>query len=157
MVTAFAPQAIQSAMLYPHLLSYYSETVGGLPGATRIGMETTYWCETYAESIDYVNQHAHPGAIVWTEDWSHDVLLTYQQLGRLRADLRIARVENSGSPMRDGIARSIVADIWESDYVIIANRESGLTDEVLRFRSEHTPVLQVERQGVILAQLFERK
>jgi 4-amino-4-deoxy-L-arabinose transferase-like glycosyltransferase len=156
-LSAFAPQTIQSALLYPHLLSYYSETVGGLPGATSRGMETSYWCETYATTIDYINTNARQGAIVWVEDWSHDVLLTYQQVGRLRTDLKIARVSGAGSPMPGGMSRTIEAGIWEADYAIVAVRESGLTNEVNRFRNENTPVFIIERQGVVLTELYERK
>jgi hypothetical protein len=156
-IGAFAPQTIQVAQLYPHLLSYYSESVGGLPGATRLGMETTYWCETYQATFGYINQHARQGAIIWVEDWSHDTLLTYQQLGRLRSDLRIARVNGSGSPMAGGMQRSIEAGIWEADYAIIAIRESGLSTEVRRFRSERTPTLVIERQGIVLTELYQRK
>jgi len=38
----FAPHLTITAHMYPHLLSYYSEAVGGLRGATRLGLETTY-------------------------------------------------------------------------------------------------------------------
>lgn len=156
-LAVFAPQIVQGATLYPHLLSYYSEAVGGLPGATRLGMETTYWCESYAEAIDQINAGARPGAVIWAEDWSHDVLLTYQQIGRLRGDLRIARVEGSSSAMPGGVARSVVAGVWEADYAIVQIRESGLTAEIDRFRQERTPTLIVERQGVVLMELYERR
>ncbi|MBI5953621.1 MAG: glycosyltransferase family 39 protein [Chloroflexi bacterium] len=43
---AFVPQLVTMGRLYPHYLSYYGEGVGGLAGATHLGLETTYWCET---------------------------------------------------------------------------------------------------------------
>lgn len=156
-LAAFAPQTVQSLTLYPHLLSYYSETIGGLPGAARLDMEHTYWCETYAASFEYVNMHARPGAIVWSEDWSHDTLIMSQQAGLLRADLRIARVEGSNSSIPRGNAQSVVADIWEADYVLVQFRQSGFTRTSDRFRSERIPALLIERQGVPLLELYERK
>jgi 4-amino-4-deoxy-L-arabinose transferase-like glycosyltransferase len=68
-----APQSVAMTGLYPHLLSYYSEGVGGLPGATKLGLETTYWCETYSEAFPYINEHAERGDFVWAEPWSYDV------------------------------------------------------------------------------------
>jgi len=156
-IGAFAPQTAQALTLYPHLLSYYSETVGGLPGAVRLGMETTYWCETYAESFDYINANARQGAIVWAEDWSHDTLIQYQQVGLLRGDLRIARRDGSSSVLPNGNRTSIIADMWEADYVLVQFRQSGFTRDTERFRNEHTPALRIERQGVILFEMYERK
>jgi 4-amino-4-deoxy-L-arabinose transferase-like glycosyltransferase len=86
-----APQAVAMARLYPYLLSYYSETVGGLPGATRMGLETTYWCETYADALPAINAQAKPGDLIWVEAKSFDVLIYYQIHGRLRADVRVMR------------------------------------------------------------------
>ncbi len=49
-ILCLLPQTIAASRLYPHLLSYYSEGVGGLPGATRLGFESTYWCEVLCGS-----------------------------------------------------------------------------------------------------------
>jgi 4-amino-4-deoxy-L-arabinose transferase-like glycosyltransferase len=50
----FLPHVVLAADLYPHLLSYYSEAIGGLSGAVRLGLETTYWCETYGKALPYL-------------------------------------------------------------------------------------------------------
>ena len=52
----FAPQVITMVRLYPHYLSYYSEGVGGVTGANKLGLETTYWCETYAHCTAYLKR-----------------------------------------------------------------------------------------------------
>ncbi|RPJ19132.1 MAG: hypothetical protein EHM33_30770, partial [Chloroflexi bacterium] len=87
---AFLPQSISLVRLYPHLLSYYSETVGGIPGAARLGLETTYWCETYAAALPYLNEHAQPGDMIWVDPLSQNVMVYYQVHGRLRSDVKIA-------------------------------------------------------------------
>ncbi|RPI94961.1 MAG: glycosyl transferase [Chloroflexi bacterium] len=87
---AFLPQSISLVRLYPHLLSYYSETVGGIPGAARLGLETTYWCETYAAALPYLNEHAKPGDMIWVDPLSQSVMIYYQVHGRLRSDVKIA-------------------------------------------------------------------
>jgi len=87
---AFLPQSISLVRLYPHLLSYYSETVGGIPGAARLGLETTYWCETYSAALPYLNEHARPGDMIWVDPLSQNVMVYYQLHGRLRSDVKIA-------------------------------------------------------------------
>ncbi len=39
LIAAFVPHVTSALSVYPHLLSYYSEAVGGLPGAARLGLE----------------------------------------------------------------------------------------------------------------------
>jgi hypothetical protein len=51
---SFIPQLVTMVRLYPHYLSYYGETVGGLAGATRLKLETTYWCETYSLALPII-------------------------------------------------------------------------------------------------------
>ncbi|HSB03363.1 MAG TPA: hypothetical protein VLE49_22120, partial [Anaerolineales bacterium] len=87
---AFLPQSISLVRLYPHLLSYYSETVGGIPGAARLGLETTYWCETYSAALPYLNEHVRPGDMIWVDPLSQNVMVYYQLHGRLRGDVKIA-------------------------------------------------------------------
>ena len=86
---AFLPQSISIAKLYPHLLSYYSANVGGLRGAKRLGMETTYWCESYADAIPYLNEHAKPGDMIWVDPLSQNVMVYYQVNGKLRGTVEV--------------------------------------------------------------------
>lgn len=78
------PQGLSLVKYYPHLLSYYSEGVGGLKGATKLGLETTYWCETYGETINYINTHGNDHDIIWAEC---DTINAYKQFGVLRSNI----------------------------------------------------------------------
>jgi len=89
LLLAFVPQLVTMVGLYPHYLSYYGESVGGLAGATRMGLETTYWCETYSLALTIINEQAKPKDRIWSDPWSHDVLIYYQTQGYLRDDLVI--------------------------------------------------------------------
>jgi 4-amino-4-deoxy-L-arabinose transferase-like glycosyltransferase len=155
----FLPHMINAIQMYPHLLSYYSETVGGLRGATRMGLETTYWCETYAVALPYINAHAAPGAVVWVEDWSHDVLLTYQFFGRLRPDVRVALAPGAGSLFSRYGLEGTPADISGADYIIVSYRQTGFAahPKIERWIAEHQPVLRLERSGVPLMELYESR
>jgi hypothetical protein len=150
----FVPQIVVAGTLYPHLLSYYAATVGGLPGARFLGFETTYWCETYARALPYLNQHAQPGDVIWVEDWSHDVLFYHQLQGKLDGDLDIAwRPEASTVFHRRGI-QGVEVPIDQADYVVIQYRQTGLTGEVRAWLRQREPVYQVKRWGVPLVEIY---
>jgi 4-amino-4-deoxy-L-arabinose transferase-like glycosyltransferase len=54
--------AVSLGLMMPVPLSYYSPLVGGLPGATRMGMEPTYyWDALQPETLDWLNAHTPPG------------------------------------------------------------------------------------------------
>jgi hypothetical protein len=93
-IIAFAPQLVTMVRLYPHYLSYYSEGVGGVAGANRLGLETTYWCETYKLALPILNKEAKPHDRVWVDPWSQDVMHYYQAQGLLRRDLVILTPDN---------------------------------------------------------------
>ncbi len=149
---AMLPQLAAAGDLYPHLLSYYSEPVGGLPGANRLGLETTYWSDTYDEVLSYLNANGPPGAMVWAE--SHDVLLYYQHTGQLRADLRVASHHGA-----EGIVPGVhgyTAAVTDADFVVIQYRQSGFTREVSEFIRTRTPEYRLLRDGVPLMEVYTR-
>lgn len=154
---SYAPQVASGAALYPHLLSYYSDAVGGLPGAVALGLESTYWCETYAEMLPFINERAPRGATVWAEPWSHDVLLYYQSVGRLRADLRVVMTSGAGTILASRGAEGVEGTIATSDYVIVAYRETGLAvnPEMRAWMEGREPLVRVRRFGVPLVDLYE--
>jgi hypothetical protein len=152
----FVPHLALAGGLYPHLLSYYSEGIGALPGAARLGLETTYWCETYAQALPYLNAHAPPGAVVWVQDWSHDVMFYYQLQGQLRDDLQITWPEEAVSVFGPDRAQGCPLAIGEADYVVLQHRQTGIDDEIKSCVRGRTPVYQLGRQGVPLLYIYER-
>lgn len=148
----FVPQLAVAWTLYPHLLSYYSEAVAGLVGATRLGFENTYWSETYAVALPYLNANAPPGALVWVE--AHDVMLYYQHLGLLRRDLRI------GSQFgNEGIVKGTQgykASIEDADYAVIQYRESGFSPAILNWMNSRKPLQELDYINVPLMAIYAR-
>ena len=155
---AVLPQLISAAPLYPHWLSYYSGAVGGLRGASKLGLETTYWCETYTEALPYLNEHAQPGDIVWLDPWSHDVMVYYQQHGRLREDFKIAVPQMTSSIL--GPDENLVqADYKQADLIVLQYRqtstaEGGASWPILVWLMGREPELGVEFQGVPLIEIY---
>jgi hypothetical protein len=154
-----APQSAAMAGLYPHLLSYYSESVGGLPGATKLGLESTYWCETYASAFPYINKNARQGDIIWVEPWSYDVLIYYQTVGSLRQDVQIMNPYSVLSVLGPKAPQPVSGRFEDADWYIFQFRQSqygldGLSYWPLRFLSSKTPVLEVNYKGIPLMRLY---
>jgi 4-amino-4-deoxy-L-arabinose transferase-like glycosyltransferase len=155
----FVPHLVLVAPLYPHLLSYYSESVGSLPGARSMGLETTYWCETYAASLTYINENADPGDSVWTDPWSHDVMVYYQMQGRLRDDVWIAVPQYASSILTPDAQ---LREEWypDADFVVIQYRQTSIgedpsTSEILSWAASREPVVRISYLGVPLMDVFQ--
>jgi 4-amino-4-deoxy-L-arabinose transferase-like glycosyltransferase len=152
---AFAPHLAAAGGLYPHLLSYYAASVGGLRGATRLGFETTYWCETYAAALPYLNAHAQPGDTVWVEPWSHDVLLYYQVHGQLDPRLHISRLSEAFSFFLDSGPQTADVTLDEADYVVIQYRQTRFEDyEIPGYLRGRTPVYRLSHRGIPLLDIY---
>ena len=154
------PQSVAMSRQFPHLLSYYSEGVGGLPGATRLGLETTYWCETYATALPYLNAHAKPGDTIWIEPWSYDVLFYYQLHGQLRPDLRILNPEPALSILGTSAPQPVTGTIYSADWIIFQYRQTqygpaGLKSPLLALLKNKTPVFELSYQGMPLMRLYQ--
>jgi hypothetical protein len=60
-VASIVEAAVSLAIMMPVPLSYYSPIVGGLPGATALGMEPTYyWDSLDRDTIDWLNRNTPP-------------------------------------------------------------------------------------------------
>jgi 4-amino-4-deoxy-L-arabinose transferase-like glycosyltransferase len=153
---------VQNMISYaPYWLSYYSETVGGLPGAARLGLETTYWCESYREAVLYINANAKPGDTVWVLPASIDVLVYYQMQGVLRKDVALSSLfplETIYGP--EALGTQALGGFDQANFVIIQYRQSFLNDEagrptdVLQWMTTRTPVFRVEREGIPIMDVY---
>lgn len=138
-VVLLLPGALGIVRMHPYELSYFSEAVGGLQGAERLGLELTYWCETYRATLPYLNSVAGEAPSVWTEDDA--VLYMYQQTGELRPEIKVG-------------GHVVKAGPTAASYVLIQRRPSGYTPEMQRIMSEQTPVFVVSHAGADLAYVY---
>ncbi len=158
---AFLPQLITMARLYPHLLSYYGEGVGGLKGATKMGLETTYWCETYASALDSINAQAEPGDKIWADPWSHDVLIYYQTQGLLREDLVVTSPYPTQTLLYNGAPNPKSVPMVQSDWFIFEHRQTtlgveGEDNNILKLLSKQQKVDEITFDGVPLMTLYKK-
>jgi len=123
---AFLPQVITMIRLHPHHLSYYGEGVGGLRGATNLKLETTYWCETYSLALPILNERAEAGDSIWTDPWSHDVMIYYQTVGRLRDDLVILAPSKVESVLGWQAPAPVSIPMQQADWYLFQHRQSTL-------------------------------
>ncbi len=155
----FIPHLALAVPLYPHWLSYYSESIGSLPGARRMGLETTYWCETFAESLAFINDNAESGDSVWTDPWSHDVMVYYQLQGRLRDDVWIATPPYATSILTPD-ARLLVREFYEADFVVVHYRQTSIgedpaTSPILAWVTSREPDVRISYLGVPLLDVYQ--
>jgi 4-amino-4-deoxy-L-arabinose transferase-like glycosyltransferase len=155
------PPILSMITFSPYWLSYYSETVGGLPGAAKLGLETTYWCESYHEAVLYINANAQPGDTIWAPPSTVDVLVYYQMQGILRKDVVLASSTNLESVFgSEALGKQAVEDFSDADFVVIQQRESLLYDqagqptEVLAWTSARTPAFRVQRAGTPILDIY---
>ena len=157
----FAPQMVTMFRLYPHLLSYYGEGVGGLAGATRLGLETTYWCESYRLALPIINEQAQPGDLVWSDPWSHDVLVYYQTQGYLREDVEIIAPEQVASILGTDAPAPVTAPMQSADWFLFQHRQTTLGSEgesntILRTLANKEKVYEYEFDGVPIFTLYKQ-
>ncbi len=74
---ALAEGVISIAVMMPVPLSYFSPIVGGLPGATALGMEPTYYWDAFGpEARHWLADHTLPGDTFafrgWTTSWLYE-------------------------------------------------------------------------------------
>jgi 4-amino-4-deoxy-L-arabinose transferase-like glycosyltransferase len=155
------PPILRASGVYPNLLSYYSESVGGLPGASRIGLETTYWSETYKDAAIYINQHAKPGDTIWEDSFSYGVLIYYQLHGFLRSDVRFAMPANEATIFGAGVSiPTAQVDYTQASFVILPYRQTGFYDAenralpFLQWASSRQYVYRLEKFGVPIMDIY---
>ena len=149
-IVMFVPHLVFAYDLYPHLLSYYSEGIGGAYGAKWLRLETTYWCDTYSEVLSYLNTHAKQGAVVWAE--CLDVLIYDQLHGQLRPDLQLALGPDAFAAFPGFHLNS--STFKEADYVIIQNRQSGFYTALRAWMQTHKPIYEVKYRGLRLIGVY---
>lgn len=77
---AIAESAVGVAATFPTCLSYYSPVIGGLRGAERLGLEPTYFWDSFTPEVaNFLNEHTAPDEWVlfchnptnwdWLERW----------------------------------------------------------------------------------------
>lgn len=132
--------------LNPCWLSYYSEGIGGLPGAQRLGMDINYWGDAVtAEMLRKATSELPPDATLDVAPVLHPSTLSFfmpqQTVLRTRPDLRLRGYDPSLHP--------------DIRYVLYFRRLADPWPELDQPDPARKSLLTVRRQGVVLAELLE--
>ncbi|MDR2642201.1 MAG: glycosyltransferase family 39 protein [Planctomycetaceae bacterium] len=125
----------------PQWLSFYNFMVGGLSGATRIGMEPTYYWDGFdREVIDWLNANTGKDELILFSKFSPDTFSIYRSDGILLPDFYAA----SESGNKDKIKAKRIR------YYVTQNR-SGLQTNVDEYFKKHTKPVYIKtiRKGGI--------
>lgn len=123
------------ALMMPVPLSYYSPLVGGLPGATALGMEPTYyWDALTGDALDWLNRNTPPGATVrfstFPTSW-----LYLRETGRLQPEI----LPNRPGPIA---------------WYVVQNRPGAFRDEDCALLAKGRPGYVVSKWGVPLVLIY---
>lgn len=132
---AFVPAAVQLAWIHPFELAYYGEVVGGVRGAHRLGLETTYWMDAYTGPVlEWMNRELPRGARV--NVFGNDLALDFQQAyGEVRRDI-----------------------VWvpreQADWALVQMRQGFMSPRMVEFLQQARPAYRLELQGVPLVDIY---
>jgi Dolichyl-phosphate-mannose-protein mannosyltransferase len=127
--------AASVAVMMPVPLSYYSPIVGGLPGATRLGMEPTYYWDALSDdALEFLNTHTSPDRTVAFATFPTS-FLDLKQSGRLKAGL---------API----------DRAPPAWYVVQNRPGALQPRDRAFIDRVPPAYTVSKLGVPLIWIF---
>ncbi|MFH1739054.1 MAG: glycosyltransferase family 39 protein [bacterium] len=82
------PPCLDTIRLHPCQLAYYNALCGGLRGAQRLGLESTYWCDSLTKPfLNEINQAVPPGSKLRPLSMSYDVIEYWKKRGLLNPDI----------------------------------------------------------------------
>lgn len=131
-------------VFYPYCLSFYSEGIGGLAGAQRLGLEATYWGESFAGASSFMSRSEHAGQ----RFYASNELAT----GTLDALIPAGRI-----PPRQRMLGCFIKDRLPSDadWLIVDNSPAMTPTPIAKLMRRQSPIYQEQRQGVALISIYQ--
>ncbi|MDX1622708.1 MAG: glycosyltransferase family 39 protein [Gemmatimonadota bacterium] len=141
LVTAlvFAPPSVQLVRSHPYYLEYYGEAVGGVPGAHRLGFETTYWMDVVTDDVlHWMNRNLPRNATVLV----HGAPMTLQfarAYGRVRDDLEFVGHDDGAEA---------------AGYFLVPMSQFSLGPTLQRAVERGEPLYELTHRGVRLLAIY---
>ncbi len=124
----------------PYYLSYYNGLAGGVKGARKLGLETTYWGDTLTQPVlDYLNGQP-PGTRVNFFPVGSNVVPLLKFTGRLRADMEVTSRE-------------------KADFLVLNCRQGFFDEKLWRIYKEGKPLKEAGTfyRGVPLTAVYRQE
>lgn len=124
----------------PFYLSYYNELAGGIKGAKKIGLETTYWGETCNDDIlNWLNKNLAPGAKICIYPLGSQVAGIWKILGRVRPDIEIDSDYKAG----------------DYDYLVLNCRQGFFDEQLWNIYKNKKPLFDLQQGGVSVTKIYK--
>ncbi|MCK5595486.1 glycosyltransferase family 39 protein [bacterium] len=134
------PALITLVRIHPYQTSYYNMFIGGIRGAHKLGMETTYWGDCITkETLGFVNDTTPKNGRVIFYPIGSFVPGFYKETGLLRKDIKIAGIGDE-----------------DFDYLILLSRQGMFNDKVWKIYKHAQPVYEVSYQGVPIVKIYKK-
>jgi 4-amino-4-deoxy-L-arabinose transferase-like glycosyltransferase len=128
--------AVSIIVMMPVPLSYFSPIVGGLRGATALGMEPTYYWDTLSpDARRWLAEHTSRGRTIAFRGVPHSWLYL-RRIGELPRQLELV----------DGIGRT--------QWIVVQNRPGSMSNDDRRLIEQGQPAFKVTKLGVPLIWIF---
>jgi len=121
--------------IHPFELSYFNGFVGGLRGATKIGLETTYWNDVFTLDFAKMLNEKYAGK-------------TFSRVTGLRYTFRYYKEAGILDP-------SISQKKEDYDYFLLMYRQGWFHEAQWFYAGYMTPEYAVEREGVPLLEIYK--
>jgi hypothetical protein len=125
--------ADQNRRYYPYPDSYFSESIGGVAGAERLGFDVQYWCNSAKGVLGWMSHHqnarfwAYPCDRILGEYWGFGAVSWRPQFTRFRE---------------------------QADFAVFFNRTAEIGEEYSRQLKGAAPEESVDLHGVRLAGIY---
>jgi hypothetical protein len=155
----FVSQAAGLWWMHPCELSYYNALVGGLWGADKLGMETTYWHDVVNRDLfRWLNRRCAYRQTVAFYPVGETVIFG------LPDDRHVPNyydVFYLNEPEDKQLMAVRLESAKRYDFVVINARKAMIrwhkNDAAWRYLTEKTPLYAVRKQGVLLAAVYARE
>lgn len=135
MALLIVPSLFSYLNIHPYYLAYYNEMAGGIAGAQRKGMETTYWCDAFTRDfVEKLNDRIRPNGRLMAFSMPLELLEYYKQRGWLREDIQI--------------------DPTQPEYVLLHFRQGMFRPQVEWKIFYYSPIDRIELDDVPLVGLY---
>ena len=142
-IILLVPNVVGCVAYHPYLLSYFNEAVG-LRSADHMGMDVTYWGDSYAAAREFMNRPENARAVYHVDFYlGANLLDEAAAVGAIPADVQI-----NGRGRDTEIAP-------DTDWVIVSNHPPLRQKPVRDWIRTRTPVEEWRFHGVPLLWMYE--
>ncbi len=146
-------QFFQVIKTHPYELSYYNELAGGIRGAHRLGMETTYWYEVINKQfLDTLNRDIPANASISLWPIAQHYFEFLQEKEKVRKDIRFITPDITVTATPQGTRFDFEPETPQ--YLLLIARQGTFNDFYWHIYLKSTPLYSVTLDSIPLLLLY---